>query len=85
MKRPHAHPKTVEQRREEGEERRSHRETLSSFQQIIALDNRLGIGEGAKKERARLFGLMSEQKTNKKPLSNKQRKAAKRKSQNRKP
>ena len=85
MKRPNAHPKTIEQRREEGEERQIHRDTLTSFQQIIALDNRLGIGEGAKKERKRLLFLMSEQKANKKPLSNKQRKAAKRKSQNRKP
>lgn len=83
MKRPHAHPKTVEQRREEGEERQLHRESLSSFQQIIILDNRLGIGEGAKKERQRLLNLMAETKTNKRPLSNKQRRTAKRKSKNR--
>tara|TARA_R110000824_G_scaffold60749_1_gene162145 strand:+ start:260 stop:511 length:252 start_codon:yes stop_codon:yes gene_type:complete len=80
MKRPNAHPKTTEQRREEGEERQALRETLSPFQQIIVLDNRLGIGEGAVKERKRLLYLMSEQKINKKPLTNKQRRTAKRKS-----
>ena len=49
MKRPNAHPKTVAQRREEGEERQAHRETLSPFQQIVVLDNRLGIGKGPKR------------------------------------
>ena len=83
MKRPNAHPKTVEQRREEGEERQAHRETLSPFQQIVALDNRLGIGEGATKDRKRLLNIMAEQRANKKPLSNKQRKAAKRRAKNR--
>ena len=85
MKRPHAHPKTVEQRREEGEERQAYRDTLSPFQQIVILDNRLGIGEGAAKERKHLLSLMTEQRANKKPLSNKQRKAAKRKSKSRTP
>lgn len=84
MKHPHAHTKTVAQRREEGEERQTHRDTLSPFQQIVVLDNRLGIGEGAEKERKHLLNLMAEQRANKKPLSNKQRKAAKRKAQNKK-
>jgi hypothetical protein len=85
MKRPNAHPKTVAQRREEGEERQAHRENLSPFQQIVVLDNRLGIGEGAKKERKRLLDTMAETRANKKPLTNKQRRTAKRKSRNRKP
>jgi len=80
MKRPHAHPKTVEQRREEGHTRQVYRDTLSPFQQIVVLDNRLGIGEGAKKERSHLLNKMTEQRANKKPLTNKQRRAAKRKS-----
>jgi len=80
MKRPNAHPKTITQRREEGEERQAYRDTLSTFQQIVALDNRLGIGKGAKKERSRLLDKMVEQRANKKPLTNKQRRAAKRKS-----
>jgi len=83
MKRPHAHPKTVEHRRFEGEERQAHRDTLSPFQQIVVLDNRLGIGEGAQKERERLLSLMIEERASKKPLSNKQRRAAKRKSKSR--
>ena len=84
MKRPNAHPKTPTQRREEGEERQAYRDTLSPFQQIVALDNRLGIGEGAKRERKRLLSLMSEPRASKKPLTNKQRRSAKRKSKNRK-
>ena len=80
MKRPHAHSKTVEQRQFEGEERQAHRDNLSPFQQIVVLDNRLGIGEGAVKERKRLLEKMTEQRANKKPLTNKQRRAAKRKS-----
>ena len=84
MKRPHAHPKTVAQRREEGDERQAHRNNLSPFQQIVVLDNRLGIGEGAKKERKRLLNTMAETRANKKPLTNKQRRTAKRMSKNRK-
>lgn len=80
MKRPHAHLKTVEQRRFEGEKRQVYRDTLSPFQQIVVLDNRLGIGEGAKKERSYLLDKMTEQRANKKPLTNKQRRAVKRKS-----
>jgi len=77
MKRPHAHRRSVEERRNEAIERQAYRDSLGSLQQIIRLDNRLGIGEGAKKERLRLLSKLAEQKPNKKPLTNKQRRAAK--------
>tara|TARA_R110002020_G_scaffold251908_3_gene465710 strand:+ start:2347 stop:2595 length:249 start_codon:yes stop_codon:yes gene_type:complete len=77
MKRPHAHPRSVEERRNEAIERQAYRDSLGSLQQIVRLDNRLGIGEGAKKERLRLLSQLAEQKANKKPLTNKQRRAAK--------
>lgn len=79
MKRPHAHRRSIEERRNEAIERQAYRDSLSTLQQIVRLDNRLGIGEGAKKERSRLLDLLAEQKANKKPLTNKQRRAAKKK------
>jgi hypothetical protein len=44
----------LEVRQAEAIERQAHRDTLSNEQQIAALDNRLGAGVGATKERARL-------------------------------
>ena len=41
-------------RREEAKERQEGRDTLSAAAQIGVLDRRLGVGCGAKKERARL-------------------------------
>ena len=79
MNRPHAHRRSIEERRNEAIERQAYRDSLSTLQQIVRLDNRLGIGEGAKKERSRLLDLLAEQKANKKPLTNKQRRAAKKK------
>ncbi len=44
-------------RRNEGVERQAERAKRTSQQQIALLDQRLGVGQGAVKERARLKGL----------------------------
>ena len=41
-------------KREEAEERQEERSRLTSAQQLVNLDQRLGKGKGAKKERKRL-------------------------------
>ena len=48
-------------RREEAQERQEGRDSLSPAAQIAVLDRRLGVGCGAKKERARLQKQIEEQ------------------------
>jgi len=55
MRRPNAHVKTREQRREEAVERQALRGALSPTQQLEVLDKRLGEDTGAIKERIRLM------------------------------
>ncbi len=52
------HGMFLEQRRKEAAERQEARNKLSPSEQIALLDQRLGKGLGAKKERARLRKLM---------------------------
>lgn len=49
----------LEARRETAADRQQKRDQLSPAEQIVALDERLGSGQGARKERARLQALIS--------------------------
>lgn len=51
-------PSRREARREEAVERQEHRAALSAAQQLARLDQRLGRGVGAQKERKRLQKLI---------------------------
>ena len=51
-------PAVREKKREEAEARQRQRDELTPEQQIAALDARLGVGKGAKKERERLAKLI---------------------------
>ena len=55
-----------EQLRAEGDERQELRATMSNAQQIESLNRRLGVGGGAKKERARLMQEIDEMKAKQK-------------------
>jgi len=50
--------KTREVRRNEREQRDSIRATRNNTQQLKLLDSRLGVGVGARKERARLMNVV---------------------------
>ena len=58
MRRPNAHKRTRESRREAAEELQAERATRTPAQQLSLLDKRLGKDTGACKERARLQALM---------------------------
>lgn len=51
-----------EQKRKDAEARQRQRDELTPEEQIAVLDERLGVGKGAKKERARLAKLIEERK-----------------------
>jgi hypothetical protein len=55
-----------QQKREEAEARQAIRNTYSPFDQIKRLNNKFGLNEGAKRERARLLKLIEAEKPNKK-------------------
>ena len=60
-----------EQLREEGDERQELRASRSNAQQIELLDQRLGVGEGAKRERARLAREIDEAMARKRKMKDK--------------
>lgn len=59
-------PNRVQKRRDEAKERQVARDSRSSQQQLDVLDDILGKGKGARRERARLKKLLDESGSNKK-------------------
>lgn len=56
-----ANNESAMRRKENAKERQRQRDERTPEEQLAALDARLGVGKGAKKERARLWKLIEEQ------------------------